>query len=322
MALFFILCLFGVLQRRRWCPSTIRFFVTAACSLILLRLQRHWPRFRGAWNHAQSISWSKAIMKVYKTLVFAVSVAGISAMVHQPDQDRNDIPNRMPEAAPYNRVEAQAYPPPYEEHWAAEDNPGQCRTCHEHIFDEWNGSMMSNAWRDPAWRAAFLLLSRAVSANGECDTPQPPDGTKKASLNPFANPGECSSTFNIGAKSYKVSRPGSLLDGFCSRCHMPTNYVDNFALRNISDKKMDDNTVREHAVLDVGFFPTSDNGTGIAYATVESQFRNTDTGKSGITCAVCHTFAETRDTPFHNYERSNGQFTPVPTAQLRSDALP
>ena len=46
----------------------------------------------------------------------------------------------------------------------------RCQTCHQKIFDEWNGSMMSNSWRDPAWRAAFLLLSRATSANGECDT--------------------------------------------------------------------------------------------------------------------------------------------------------
>src|SRR5205823_8005074 len=90
-----------------------------------------------------------------------------------------------------------------------EDSPGQCQTCHQKIFDEWNGSMMSNSWRDPAWRAAFLLLSRATSANGECDTPEPPDGTLKATHNPFARKGECASTFDLGTEKYTVSRPRS-----------------------------------------------------------------------------------------------------------------
>ena len=86
--------------------------------------------------------------------------------------------NRLPEAAPYVVAEAQVLPPPYHDHWEQEDSPGQCQTCHQKIFDEWNGSMMSNSWRDPAWRAAFLLLARSTSANGECDTPEPPDGNE------------------------------------------------------------------------------------------------------------------------------------------------
>src|SRR5207244_1371060 len=82
-----------------------------------------------------------------------------------------------------------------------------------------NGSMMSNAWRDPVWRAAFLALARATSTYGACDTPEPPDGTVRAIHNPFAEKDECASTFDIGTQKYKVSRPGSLLDFFCSQCH-------------------------------------------------------------------------------------------------------
>ena len=243
-----------------------------------------------------------------------------SALVYyQPDQRKlNDIPNRLPEAAPYVVAEAQAFPPPYHDHWEQEDSPGQCQTCHQKIFDEWNGSMMSNAWRDPVWRAAFLALARATSANGECDTPEPPDGTAKATHNPFANKGECSSTFDIGTGKYKVSRPGSLLDFFCSRCHMPTDYVDNIPLKTV---KLDPQTHLENAPGDPNFNPTSDNGTGIAFATLAPQYRNTDSGKSGIICAVCHTYAETRDTPFHNYVPSTSAYTPAPGAKPRSELL-
>ncbi|HEX3094665.1 MAG TPA: hypothetical protein VHW72_18650, partial [Candidatus Angelobacter sp.] len=165
--------------------------------------------------------------KALKLSTLLVTTLATSALVYyQPDQSKmNDIPNRLPEAAPYVLAEAQAFPPPYHDHWEQEDSPGQCQTCHQKIFDEWNGSMMSNSWRDPVWRAAFLALARATSANGECDTPEPPDGTAKAAHNPFANKGECSSSFDIGEGKYKVSRPGSLLDFFCSRCHMPTDYV-------------------------------------------------------------------------------------------------
>jgi hypothetical protein len=258
--------------------------------------------------------------KVFKLSVFLMSVAAVSAIAYrQPSQHNlNDIPNRLPEAAPYVLEEAKALPPPYHDHWEAEDSPGQCQTCHQKIFDEWNGSMMSNSWRDPAWRAAYLLLSRATSAHGECDTPQPPDGTPKESHNPFANKGECSSTFNIGTEKYTVSRPGSLLDFFCSRCHMPTDYTDNFHLKDVT---IDPRTKLENAPGDPNFFPTSDNGTGIAFATLESQFRNTTSGKQGIICAVCHTYAETRDTPFHNYERSQSAYTPATSPQSRADVM-
>jgi len=251
--------------------------------------------------------------------LLATTIATCALVYNQPDQSKlNDIPNRLPEAAPYVVAEAQAFPPPYHDHWEQEDSPGQCQTCHQKIFDEWNGSMMSNSWRDPAWRAAFLALARATSANGECDTPAPPDGTPKASHNPFANKGECSSTFDIGTGKYTVSRPGSLLDFFCSRCHMPTDYVDNIPLRNV---KLDPNTNLEIAPGDPNFNPTSDNGTGIAFAAALAQYRNTDSGKSGIICAVCHTYAETRDTPFHNYVHSASAYVPAQGTKPRNELL-
>jgi hypothetical protein len=258
--------------------------------------------------------------KVVKLAILAATTLATSALVYfQPNSaDLNDIPNRIPEAAPYVVAEAPAFPPPYHDHWEQEDSPAQCKTCHQKIFDEWNGSMMSNAWRDPVWRAAFLALARATSANGECDTPEPPDGTRKAVHNPFANKGECSSTFDLGTEHYKVSRPGSLLDFFCSRCHMPTDYVDNIPLKNV---KIDPYTHVESAAGDPKFHPTSDNGTGLAFATLDSQYRNTEAGKSGVICAVCHTFAETRDTPFHNFERSKSQYIPAAGTASRSELL-
>jgi len=259
-------------------------------------------------------------LRLVKLSVLVATVVAVSGLVYSPHNQSalNDIPNRIPEAAPYVLAEAKDFPPPYHEHWAQEDSPGQCQTCHQKIFDEWNGSMMSNSWRDPVWRAAFLALARATSANGECDTPEPPDGTPKAAHNPFANQGECASTFDIGTQKYKISRPGSLLDFFCSRCHMPTDYVDNIPLKNVT---FDPRTKSESAPGDPNFNPTADNGTGLAFATLDSQYRNTESGKSGIICAVCHTYAETRDTPYHNFLRSDSAYTPAPGTQARSDLL-
>src|SRR5689334_15050995 len=156
-------------------------------------------------------------MAVAKVAAAVATVVGAGALVYRfAPAAALDIPNRIPEAAPYVAVEARAFPPPYEETWQTHNHPGQCRSCHAQIFDEWNGSMMSNAWRDPVWRAAFLLLSRAVSTHGNCDTPEPPDGSPRSSPNPFAKPGACVSEFDLGTHTFSVSRPGSLLDGFCS----------------------------------------------------------------------------------------------------------
>jgi hypothetical protein len=258
-------------------------------------------------------------VKLIKLGVFVATGLLVGFLAKQPESAGVDIPNRMPEAAPYITAEATVFPPPYEEYWKTQNNPGQCQTCHQKIFDEWNGSMMSNSWRDPVWRGAFLLLARAVSTNGECDTPAPPDGTPKAHHNPFAKHGECVSEFDIGTQKVTLSRSGSLLDAFCSRCHMPTNYLDNIPLRTVT---MDPKTGLENAPFDTRFNPTSDNHTGMAFATLDEQFRNTETGKTGIFCAICHSFAATRDTPFHNYERGGTEYVPAIGLESRSDLLP
>jgi hypothetical protein len=258
-------------------------------------------------------------MKALKAIIILITALGVSAFVYQPSGPHLDIPNRIPEGAPYILAEAQEFPPPYEEYWQTQNHPGQCQSCHQKIFDEWNGSMMSNSWRDPVWRAAFLLLSRGVSTNGDCAIPQPPDGTPRAHHNPFAKKGECASEFNIGTHMFTVARSGSLLDAFCSRCHMPTNYLDNVPLRTV---KVDPKTGIESAPADPNFNPTSDNGTGIAFAQLESQFRNTDSGRTGIFCAVCHSIGATRDTPFHNFERSGNEYNLAIGTAARGDLLP
>lgn len=257
-------------------------------------------------------------MKIIKALTLIAAALAVSAFVYRQRDPAVDIPNRIPEAAPYLTSEAQAFPPPYEEYWQTQNHPGQCASCHQRIFDEWNGSMMSNSWRDPVWRAAFLLLARATSTNGECDTPAPPDHTPQAPHNPFAIPGKCASSFDLGGKKFEVSRPGSLLDAFCSRCHMPTNYVDNVPLRNV---QVDAATGLENARVDPHFNPTSDNGTGLAFATLESQIRNTESGKAGIFCAVCHSLAATRETPYHNYAKSGDSYQPALGKQARALAV-
>src|SRR5258708_4894268 len=124
-----------------------------------------------------------------------------------------EIPNRIPEAAPYDVSEAAFYPPPYEDKWVGVNNPMQCAACHARIFQEWNGSMMANAWRDPGWRGAFLLLSRMTATDGNCAIPNPPDGTPKAHLNPFAN-ADCSPPFNLGTPTQSTTPPLTLLHAF------------------------------------------------------------------------------------------------------------
>ena len=230
--------------------------------------------------------------------VALATVVATVALVYPSPAPEDELPNRIPEPAPYVVAEAAFSGPPFEEYWQGPNHPGQCRNCHQAIFDEWNGSMMANAWRDPAWRAAFLLSARQISTNGNCDTPAPPDGTEKARHNPFAVGEACETRFDLGATGHTLARSGSLADGLCSRCHMPTNYVDNVPLHEI---RRDEPSGLEHAPLDVHFNPTSDNGTGLAFATVDAQWRNTDSGKSGVACMVCHTLADSRNTPYHNF---------------------
>ncbi|MEA2600330.1 MAG: hypothetical protein QOF89_1322 [Acidobacteriota bacterium] len=257
-------------------------------------------------------------MAVPKAWTFALlaagSTAGLVALAFQPTVSRDELPNRIPRPAPYVVAEARQFPPPFTEAWEGPHNPGRCSTCHAKIFAEWNGSMMSNAWRDPGWRAAFLLAARQTSTSGDCEAPAPPDGTRRSRLNPFAE-GDCTSRFDIGTSRSTLARPGSLMDGFCSQCHMPADYVDNVPLASVGP---DAPSGREHAPLDPEFNPTSDGGTGLAFATLASRSRDTDAGRRGIFCAVCHTFADTREMPYGNYHQSGTPYPAVEGTQSHS----
>jgi hypothetical protein len=250
--------------------------------------------------------------RTFRLAAFVVTVLAVCSVVYTPAHDLVELENRIPETAPYDISEAQLFPPPYEEFWKGSANPGQCQSCHRRIYDDWAGSMMANAWRDPAWRGAFLLAARQMSTDGDCAAPAPPDGTAKARLNPFASSDECASLFDIGGTSDRLLRPGSLVDGFCSRCHMPSNYVDNVPLHAVV---ADRPSGLPHARLAANFNPTSDAGTGIAFATYERQFRNTESGKAGVSCAICHSIGATRDTPYHTLARAEPSHPAMPLAK-------
>jgi len=256
-------------------------------------------------------------------MVFAVAIAGVCGAVYAPAHDFRELDNRIPESAPYDVSEAQFFPPPYEPYWKDTASPGQCQSCHRRIFDEWSGSMMANAWRDPVWRGAFLLSARQSSTSGDCEAPSPPDGSARAQLNPFATPGACASRFDIGTGTDQLSRPGSLVDGFCSRCHMPSNYIDNVPLHDVVTDRA---SGLEHAPLAANFNPTSDAGTGIAFAPFERQLRNTESGQAGVFCAICHSYAATRDTPYHGFTRAGSarraEYVPARGTRSRDELLP
>jgi hypothetical protein len=256
-------------------------------------------------------------MRASRFVVFALTAVAVLLLAAQAYGRHGELPNRIPEPAPYDVAEAQFFPPPWESAWTGVDSPGSC-SCHGRILDEWNGSMMSSSWRDPAWRGAFLLVARLTATDGNCDIPNPPDGTARNLINPFAN-GDCTSTFDLGDQLHTTSGSGSLADEFCSRCHMPTNYVDNVPLAGVGP---DSPSGLEHGPVDPGFDPTSDNGTGLAYAELASQHRNTISGRQGIHCEVCHTAAETRYTPFHNYVKSGTEYVPALGTGNRTALVP
>src|SRR5580693_5303793 len=224
---------------------------------------------RARWREILSAFARRAtVSQVAANVAVALGASALLvAMSFRPAGEPAEISGRLPVAPPYVTAEARAYPPPYEPYWQEQHSPAKCATCHGRIFKEWNGSMMSNSWRDPGWRGAFLLVARLTSTAGDCDTPNPPDGTPKASLNPFANR-DCSATFDVAGGQHRTAHSGSLLDGFCSQCHMPANYVDNVLPAGVGP---DPASGLEHGMLDPAYNPTSDNGTGIAFATVESQ---------------------------------------------------
>ena len=52
-----------------------------------------------------------------------------------PEHARHvELPNRIPEAAPYNVTEAESYPPPYEVKWTTLNHPRLCASCLPQIF--------------------------------------------------------------------------------------------------------------------------------------------------------------------------------------------
>src|SRR5262245_17612986 len=259
--------------------------------------------------------------RTFSLVSVVVTVIGVCGAVYTPAHDPEELENRIPEAAPYETAEAEYFPPPYDEYWKGTANPGQCQSCHRRIFDEWRGSMVANAWRDPVWQGAFLLSARQLSTDGHCSVPAPPDGTDRATQNPFASPNQCASTFDIGRTTDRLSRPGSLLDGFCSRCHMPADYIDNVPLHDVV---ADRPSGLEHARLSAAFNPTSDAGTGLAFATVEPMLRNTDAGKAGVFCAICHSISSTRDTPYHTLPRTDAStaYAPAQGTASRDQLVP
>ncbi len=276
-----------------------------------------------------------------RALAMVSAVITFSGFISQAHARHGELPNRIAEPAPYNLTEAgyfggfTGHAPPFENDWNNANNPGQCSGCHDRIFSEWNGSMMANAWRDPAWQAAFLLTARSTATDGCGDVLEnlnaqgrAIDGTEAYGcndLNPFAVDGT-SSRFKIGPDEFvTMTGSGSLMDSFCSRCHMPSNYVDAVPLANVTVDDLGDGSGFEHAGVIPNFDPTSSNGTDRAFATVvnsaQSLYRNTASGKRGIFCAVCHTNAESRRTPYSVYTQSGVEYTPAQGSGSRASIV-
>ena len=208
----------------------------------------------------------------------------------------------FPEAAPYLTSEAQVFPPPYEEYWATQNHPGQCARLPpqdlrrvERVDDVELVARSGLARRVPAARARGVDERRVRHAGAARRHAQGARTTRSRS------PGQCASAFDIGTGKFTVSRPGSLLDAFCSRCHMPTNYVDNVPLRNV---KLDAATGIETALVDPKFNPTSDNGTGVAFATLDIAVPQHRVGQGRHLLRRLPQLRATRDTPFHNYPKA------------------
>ncbi|RJQ49048.1 MAG: hypothetical protein C4528_01440 [Gammaproteobacteria bacterium] len=273
-----------------------------------------------------------------------------SAMARHGEGDI--LTNRIPEPAPYVYSETlagggQTQNAPFENLWTTANETGSCSGCHTGLYDQWNGSMMANAWRDPGWRGAFLLVARLTSTDGCKDVKDAvtayggtaPDGTqaydcttdpatgKVYRINPFANAND-TSTFNMGSSTATYSGSGSLMDDFCSRCHMPTNYVDATVSVNL-----DSPSGQEHGAISPTFDPTA---TGAATATdpftghtVKESFGerldgaravNSNSGKAGIVCEVCHTAVGSRYTPYHIYNKTGTDYFPATKSAARWDA--
>ena len=284
------------------------------------------------------------------------------------------LTNRIPEPAAYEYSETiggggQTQNPPFENLWTSKNDVGSCSGCHTGLYDQWNGSMMANAWRDPGWRGAFLLVARLTSTDGCKDITDAvtaafggtlPDNSqhyncavdpltnKLISLNPFAA-SPTTSTYNVtppgfppglfgGVTPAPYSGSGSLMDDFCSRCHMPTNYVD-ATIAVTQETPAGQAQSYEHGHISPTYDPTSVNptativtsdplyglaresfaerGDSVAHvipgATVFPGNRpvNTNSGKIGIVCEVCHANVASRHTPYHNYAKSGVDYYPA-----------
>jgi len=283
--------------------------------------------------------------KVFGFTLVLVAVGASSALARHGEE--GFLANRIPEPAPYVVSEttsaggafgAPHTGQPFEDPlWTSENDTGGCDGCHTGLWNQWNGAMMSNAWRDPGWRGAFLLVARLTSTDGCNDIPSPPDGSQRMDcvtinpetgqpykINPFAN-ANGTSTFNMGTSNVTYTGSGSLMDDFCSRCHMPTNYID--AVTSVTS---DAPSGQEHGRISPLYDPTS-VGADVAidpangqlypesfgertYADVDGVNRvvNSNSGKSGIICEVCHTNVETRYTPYHLYTKSGTEYYPAP----------
>lgn len=279
--------------------------------------------------------------RVVLGLTTLLSVAGLASLAYARHGEENILPNRIPEPAPYTVSEttsaggafgAPHTNVPFEAVWNSQNDSGSCDGCHTKMWEQWNGAMMSNAWRDPGWRGAFLLVARLTSTDGNCDIPNPPDGTARASINPFAHPTACQSTFNAGTTNVTYTGSGSLMDDFCSRCHMPTNYID-----GVTSVTTDAPSGLEHGRISPLFDPTdcvgpapcvasgtvttTDPATGQltpesfderTYVDGATRVVNSNSGKAGIICEMCHTNVETRYTPYHLYNKSGTEYYPAP----------
>jgi hypothetical protein len=268
------------------------------------------------------------------SVLLLLGIAGLSSLAFARHGEENILTNRIPEPAPYVVSEttsaggafgAPHTGQPFEPLWTSTNDTGSCSGCHTGLFDQWNGAMMSNAWRDPGWRGAFLLVARLTSTDGDCDIPNPPDGTTKSRINPFGNT-NCTSTFNNGTTNVTYSGSGSLMDDFCSRCHMPTNYID--AVTTVTS---DAPSGQEHGRISPLYDPTSINPTATVttidpvtgaltpesfgsrtYVDGVSRMVNSNSGQIGIVCEVCHTNVESRYTPYHLYNKSGTEYVPAP----------
>ena len=149
----------------------------------------------------------------------------------------------------------------------AQNHPGQCQNCHqqdlrrvERLDDVELVARPGVARRLPAARARGVDQRRVRHARSR------PTARRKAQPQPVrAAPDSARRRSTSAPARSRVSRPGSLLDAFCSRCHMPTNYVDNVPLAQREARRRRPGSRR--ALVDPKFNPTSDNGTGVAFAT-------------------------------------------------------